>query len=41
MYIYFIVFSILDYYKMLNIVPCALQSILLLIYFIYTVVWNS
>ena len=29
-------FSIIGYYKVLNTVPCALQKILLVIYFIYS-----
>ena len=39
-YIFFFrFFSIVDYYKVLNIVPCAIQKSLLFIYFIYISVY--
>ena len=39
-YVYFRFFSIIGYYKILSIVPCAIQWSLLVIYLIYSSVWD-
>ena len=39
MYVYFRFFSIIGYYKILSVVPCAIQGSLLFTYFIYSSVY--
>ena len=39
-YIIFRFFSIIDYYKILTIIPCDIHRSLLFIYFIYSSIYN-